>query len=244
MSEPTGPEAPDHGLFSRAVGIVISPADTLRGVIQRPHPAGILWLVCLVLSAAAAAPLMTTRGRQAALDVQVSQMERFSGQPVAPEVYERMEQMGRFGPLFAVVGTFVFLPVASLIFAALYWVAFNALLGGTATFKQVLAIVTHSQVIPALGAVVGAPIQYLQDVITPAGPFNLGALAPMLDPNGFAAAVLGGLTVFQIWGVIVTALGLSLLYRRQFSTVAIALLVVHVLVVAAFAAWPFFFVRS
>ena len=39
---------------------------------------------------------------------------------------------------------------------ALYFVIFNAILGGTATFKQVLAIVTHSQVISALGAAIGA----------------------------------------------------------------------------------------
>jgi hypothetical protein len=135
-------------------------------------------------------------------------------------------------------------PIMSMVFAALYWVAFNALLGGTGTFKQVLAVVTHSQVITALGAIVSAPIQYAQDMISPAGPFNLGALAPMLDPDGFAAAFLSMLTVFQLWSVIVTAIGLAVLYKRPVRNIAIALLVVHLLVMAGFAGFPFLLSRS
>jgi hypothetical protein len=123
-------------------------------------------------------------------------------------------------------------------------VGFNAILGGTATFKQVLGIVTHSQVIMALGALVSAPIQYAQDVATPAGPFNLGVLAPMLDPDGFAASLLGMLSVFQLWSVIVSAIGLAALYHRRLRNVAIVLLAVHVLITAGFAGLSFLFPRS
>lgn len=245
MSEPTGTETGDLGLMARVVGMIVSPTDTFRAVIRFPRPAVILLFVCAVLALATAGPQFTARGRQAALDLQVRQMERFTGQPVAPEVYAGMEQSAeRFGPYFAALGIFVMVPIASLVFTGLYWVAFNALLGGTATFKQVLAIVTHGQVITALGALVSAPIQYAQDVATAAGPFNLGVLAPMLDPDGFAAALLGMLNVFQIWSVIVTAIGLALLYHRKTRNVALALLTVHVLVMAAFAGASFLFSRS
>jgi hypothetical protein len=245
MSAVAGPEVPDQGLVARAIGVVTSPTETFRAVALAPRPAGILFLVCLALAIATAGPQFTARGRQAALDMQVRQMERFSGQPVSPEMYARLErQTQSFGLYSAVIGTFVFVPIASMVFAALYWVAFNALLGGTGTFKQVLGVVTHSQVITALGAIVSAPIQYAQDMVSPTGPFNLGVLAPMLDPNGFAAAFLSMLTVFQLWSVIVSAIGLAVLYRRPVRNIAIALLGFHLVVMAAFAGFPFLFSRS
>src|SRR3990172_2732977 len=83
--------------------------------------------------------------------------------------------------VLGLAGTFVFLPIASLFFAAVYWAIFNTIMGGTATFKQVLAVVTHSQVIGALGMLAGLPIQLMRGTMTMAGPFNLGALAPMLE---------------------------------------------------------------
>jgi len=245
MSDAAGPEVPPQGLIARAVGMITSPTETFRAVVRAPRPAGILFLVCLALAIATAGPQFTARGRQAALDMQIRQMERFSGQPVSPEMYAQLERQSQsFGPYSAVIGIFIMVPIASLVFAALYWVAFNALLGGVGTFKQVLAVVTHSQVITALGALASAPIQYAQDMISPGGPFNLGALAPMLDPNGFAAAFLGMLTVFQLWSVIVTAIGLAVLYKRPVRNIAIALLAFHLIVMAGFAGFPFLFSRS
>lgn len=244
MSELAGAPVADRGLMARVVGMVTAPGDTLRAVIQSPRPVGVLLLVCLALAVATAGPQFTEKGRRAMLEMQIQQTERFTGQPVPPEAYARMEQQtASVGPYLTLVGIFVMVPITTLIFTALYWAGFNAFLGGTGTFKQVLAIVTHSQVITAIGALVSAPIQYFQNVVTPGGPFSLVALAPMLDPDGFAASFLGMLTVFQIWSVVVTAIGLALLYRRKTGSVFAALLVVHVLITAAFAALPFLFSR-
>jgi len=244
MNVPVSAPVSDRGLLARTIGMVTAPTDTFRAVVSSPRPFGVLLLACVVLVLATAGPQFTARGRQAALDMQVQQVEKFTRQPVAPQAYAQMErQAERFGPYFAAIGTFVFVPVMSLFFTALYWVAFNTILGGTAAFKQVLAIVTHSQVITALGAAVTAPIQYASGVNTPTGPFNLGALAPMLDPNSFLATFLGMLTVFQIWAVVVTAIGLAVLYNRTRRNVTIALLAFHGLVMAGFAAVPALFFR-
>ena len=91
------------------------------------------------------------------------------------------------------------MPVMSLLITGVLWVVFNAILGGTAGFKSVLTVVTHSQVIGALGAVAAAPIQYLQGIQNMAGPFNFGVLVPMLDPGSFLALFLGGVSVFVLW---------------------------------------------
>ena len=96
-------------------------------------------------------------------------------------------------------------------------------LGGTATFKQVASIAAHSGVISALGAIIAAPIQVVQGTFSPMGPFTLGALVPMLDESSFVARFLSVISVFSVWGTIVTAIGFSVLYRRKTSTIAVAL---------------------
>jgi Yip1 domain len=146
-------------------------------------------------------------------------------------MYTSLEARSRSVPLkiMGAAATFIFLPIMSLFFAAVYWAAFNAILGGTATFKQVLAVVTHSQVIGALGVLIAIPIQLMSTTMSMAGPFNLRALAPWLEEGSKLGAFLGSISVFNIWGLIVTAIGLSVLYRRSARNIAIVLIVVFLL---------------
>jgi len=223
-------------LWARTIGVITSPTATFENVVAAPRPFGILFVAALVIGLASAWPQFTETGRQATLDMQVQTIERMSGQPVSPEVYASLERRVGFGGYFAFVGAFISLPIMSMIFAAIYWVVFNTVMGGTAAFKQVLAIVTHSQIIGALGMLVGAPIMVMQGKISMGGPFNLGALAPGLEPNSLLANFLGGLSVFTFWGLIVTGIGLGVLYRRSGRNIAIALIVLFLLIMLAVAA--------
>jgi hypothetical protein len=198
--------------------------------VRSPKAVGILFLCAVVIGISQGAPQFTERGRQAALDMQVQQIERMTGQTVNDQMYQRMEQQSRFGAYFSVIGTLVFLPVWSLIMTGVLWAIFNAMLGGTASFKQVLAVVAHSSVPGALGAVIGAPIQLMQGTMSMGGPFNLGALMPMLDENSFLARFLGATSVFTIWGIFVLAIGLAVLYRRKTRNIAIGLFAAYVVV--------------
>jgi hypothetical protein len=220
------------GVFGRAIGIIVSPGATYKEALRNQRPIGILLLCCLVIAAATGLPQFTERGRQAALDMNVQNIERFTGQPVTPEMYTQMERQAAYGGYFAFVGVFVMMPVMSLIITALLWVVFNAILGGTASFKSVLTVVTHSQVIGALGAVASAPIQYLQGVQNMAGPFNFGALAPMLDPGSFLAMFLGSISVFVLWQLAVCAIGLAVLYSRSAGRVTAGLTTVYLALAA------------
>jgi len=220
-------------LFARAVGIITSPAATFADVVRSPRPAAILLIVSAVIAIAATVPQMTERGRQAVLDMQVRTRERLMGSG-DDEVYARLEEQSRSNArhIFGIVGAFVWLPLVAMFFAALFWGLFNVVFGGGATFKQVLGIVTHSMVIMALGAVVAAPIQMMQTTFSLTGPFNLGALVPMLDPESFIARFLGATSAITIWQTIVLAIGLGVLYKRKSTGIAIGLLAAYGLLVA------------
>ncbi len=121
--------------------------------------------------------------------------------------------------------------------AVIYWAVFNIAMGGTASYKQVLAIATHSAVIRGLGVALGAPVQYPKGTMSSTGPFNLGVLAPMLDEKSFLSQFLGFIDPFTVWGIIVVSIGLSVLYKRKSGSIATILFVLYGLIAGGFAAY-------
>ena len=120
----------------------------------------------------------------------------------------------------------VAMPFGTVVMTLLFWVVFNAIMGGTATFKQVMAVVAHSQVISAVGYLFAAPIMYARGVMT-TGVANLGALLPMLDETSFLAKFLGMIDLFVIWWVVVLAIGLAALYKKKVGSIATGLFIVY-----------------
>jgi hypothetical protein len=229
MTEPTETTQP-LSLASRIIGVITAPKATFQNIVAVPRPVGVLLVVALVMSIGQSIPQFTEAGRKSALEQQVKMIERF-GQTVTPEAYQKMEERAK-SPVTHVIGiaaAFIILPVVVLFFAAIYWAIFNTILGGTALFKQVLAIVTHAQVIAALGLLLGLPIQLMRGQVSFAGPFNLGALAPMLEEGSKLATILGSIDVFRLWASIVTGIGLGVLYKRSGRNIAIALVLVYLL---------------
>ena len=233
MTDAAATAAPAKGLLARIVGMFVSPRATYEAVVAHPRPVGVLFVSAVVIGLATGLPQFTERGQQAALDAQVQAIEQLTRQPVSDEMYQQMRGRAQFGAISQIVGALVSLPVMCLFFAVVYWVIFNAILGGTATFKQVLTVVTHSQVIGALGAAVSAPVMYMQGSLSMAGPFNLGMLVPMLDETNLIAKILGATSVFMLWSLVVLAIGFSVLYRRKTQNIAMALLLAYFLIVAA-----------
>ena len=224
-SNPTTPALP--GLFSRAIGIITAPTPTYEHVVRKPKVAGILFLVSVIIGLAQGLPQLTERGRAAALELQVQQMERF-GVKVTDQVYQQMEQRSRssISAISTIVGTVVFMPFVVVIMTLLLWVVFNVILGGTTTFKHVMAVVAHAQVIPAVGVLFAAPIMYARGVMSN-GVANLGALLPMLDETSFLAKFLGMVDLFTIWWVFVLSIGLATLYKKKVGSIATGLFVFY-----------------
>ena len=225
-------------LLSRIFGVITSPKATFQNIVAAPRAVGVLFVVATIIGIGSIAPQMTEKGRQAAVDMQIKAMERF-GATVTPEMRQGFETGSRSAvrKVFGMVGVYIFVPIVALVFTAIYWAAFNVILGGTASFKQVLAIVCHSQVIGALGILAALPITMATGKMTTAGPFNFGALAPGLAEGSTLATFLGSISVFSLWGFFVTAIGLAVLYKRNSTNIAITLIAIYLLFMYAVAAF-------
>jgi hypothetical protein len=184
---------------------------------------GALLVAGVLLALAQGLPQFTEAGRQAAVDSAVQQIERFGGRPVTDDQYAAIQKQAPMRAYATLVFTPIGLSIMVLLFSAIYFVALNVVLGGSATFKQVASITAHASVITGLGALIGAPVQLLQGTFTPMGPFTLAGLFPMLDETSFFARFLSVITVFSLWATVVTAIGFSVLYRRKTSNIAIGL---------------------
>ena len=237
MTDAVMPAPPAQGLLARAIGILTSPRRTFQGVVSHPLPIGIAFLSAVVIALATGLPQFSDRGRQAVLDMQVQQIEKFTGQPVSDEMYTTLQARSKYSAYWTLVSVFIFVPIGAIVFAGIYWGWFNVVLGGTASFKQVLAISTHTLVIGALAAVLAAPIQYLTGTMSTSGPFNLAALVPMLPEKSFLVEFLSFINPFTVWSIVVTAIGLSVLYKRKASRISMWLLGIYVLLIAAIATY-------
>lgn len=225
MTDPANTPVARLGVFARAIGMVFSPKATFEDIVGAPRPMSILLLVVLAMAIVSAVPQFTEAGRQAVLDVQLKAMARNG--PVSPDVTQRMETFSAYLPYVTLVSVIIFVPIVCLFFSALYWAVFNVALGGAATFKQVLSTVTHSQVIGVLGLIAGLPFMLTHPTMNMGGPFNLGALVPMLEEGSRLAVFLGNISIFNLWAILVNAIGLGVLYRRKTTGIAIVLLIVY-----------------
>lgn len=239
MSELATERPVPPSLLSRVIGVITAPRPTFEKIVAAPRVGGVLLLVTLISTIAVGLLLSSERGQQAWLDQAVAQQEAW-GQPVSDEAYAGLQGMAKYAAWMGAVQFIVGVPLGALIMAGILFAIYNALMGGSATFKQVMAVVAHSQIISALAFLVTTPINYAKGTMT--GATNLGVLFPMLDESSFAARLLGMLDLFLLWWLFVLSIGIAVLYKRKTSSVAMLLFGIYAVIAIGMAA--FFASRS
>jgi Yip1-like protein len=222
----------DRSLPARIVGVIFSPRATYAAVAARPQWFGVLALVALVAAGGAFALLSTEVGQQAWIDAAVRQQEAF-GRTLTDQQYDRLQQMAKFAPYFGAV-SLVALPIVAAVVSALLLGVFNAIAGGDASFKQVLAIVSHSAVILPVTQIIAAPIAYARETLS--GVTNVMVFFPFIDENSFAARFLGSIDLVYIWWIVSVSIGLGVLYKRRTGPIATTLFFVYAAIALVIAA--------
>jgi Yip1 domain len=217
----------------RILGVLHAPRLTFTHVAANPRWLGVM-LATLGVTAGCAAALMNTEvGRQAFVDQWVRSAEAF-GRDVSDEQYARLEELSRMGSIVAAASAVVSGPAVAIGSAGVLLVVFNGGMGGSATYTQVLAIVTHAGVILALRQVFATPLNYLHESL--ASPTSLGVFFQILDEASPAAHFLGIIDLFVIWWAVTLAIGMGVLYRRRTPPIVLAFLATYVAVALVLAA--------
>jgi len=225
VAQPIVAPVPAKGLPARAFGVIFAPKTTYASIAASPRVLGALLLILVISCGGTIALLSTEVGQQAALEQQIQQRRAFGAPPMTEA---QTAQIERLLPYFGYIGA-AYVAVALIFFSfalsGLLFAIFNALLGGDATFKQVMAIVVHSGFIFSLSSFFTLPLNYVRESLSSAT--NLGVFVPFLEETSFAARLLGALDLVVIWWMLNLAMGLGVLYKRRTGPVAVGLLVTY-----------------
>jgi hypothetical protein len=218
---------PAKGLLSRVVGVLTSPRDTYADIAARPRWFG-LAAVILAFAMIPSSVLMSTEvGQRALLDEQVQTIEAF-GRTVTDQQYQLLQRYASFGPYLAAVNTLIVMPLAALAVAGILLAVFNGLMGDTARFAQVFAVVVGSGAVVVLRGLFSAPLDYARETLS--SPTSLNTVLPFFEDNTFAARLLGSIDLFIVWWMVSLSIGMGVLYKRRTAPIAAMLLGVYVLI--------------
>jgi hypothetical protein len=221
-------------LLERLTGAIFSPKATFESVSAHPVWVDVL-AVTLVLSAIAwFAFLSTPIGQQAFADQQFQQMES-QGRTITPEVERQINTIAPMARWFVLGFTFIGIPLFLLAISGVLYGVFAAMLGGTATYKQTLAVVAHAGIVMTAAGLVVIPLNYLRASMS--NPTNLGVFVQMLPEDSFLVRFLGMVDLIWVWYLIVLAIGLGVLHRRKTSSIAMGFFAVYFVVALGWAAY-------
>ncbi len=214
-------------VFARLAGAILSPRETFAAIVAQPKWLGAMAVVTLTIAVAQYGFLSTQVGQDAMVDQQMRQTERWTGN-LTQEQIDGIERRAPLGKYFALGGTIIFVPVISFIVAGILFGVFNALLGGDASYKQVLAINAHAGAVSIVQTIFVVPLNYFRESVSSAT--NLGVFVQFLDDTNYVARVLGWFDLFIIWNLIVTAIGLGVLYKRKTGPIFWSLMAVYAVI--------------
>jgi hypothetical protein len=229
----TLPAPAPMSLPARMFGVLFSPRETFASVARYPTWLGVLAVSLIVLAGANYLFLSTPVGQQASLDQQVAQIEGF-GQTVDDAMYATLKERAKYSAAITAAAILLVSPIFTLLFAGLLFGIFSGVLGGQATYKQVLAVLAHTSVLNVVQALFVTPLNYVRETMSSAT--SLGVFLPMLPEGSFLSNFFGAIDLFILWSVAITAIGLSVLYKRRTMPVFLSLVLAYVVIALAIAA--------
>ncbi len=227
MSEPhepssSGADAPLPSLPVRIAQVFVSPGRLFEALRAKPVWIGIL-LVLLVVGVVAG--LLVP---EEAYRTMISQQMPRDADPAQIEGAVRFWRT--FGPLLGVILT----PASIALVSGLLILAYNVVLGGEASYRQLFSATAHAYVILTAGGliVLGLLAAGGQQVI-----MSPALLLPDLG-GGYAARLLGKVNIFAVWTIFVLGIAVSRIYPRRSAGGAVAYLGILYLCLAAVSAIP------
>ncbi|UCF78133.1 MAG: YIP1 family protein [Candidatus Eiseniibacteriota bacterium] len=220
MSDLTGTGLREEGTggmgesLGRAIRVLFSPTEVFQTLDKRPGWLAPL-LICVLVTAISSWIIFTP----VTIPEQREQMEkRFEQQGMTEEQLERATQFFDSKIMFflAVLSPVVLIPLAVLVVAAVLHFVCALILGGQSTFSRTFSVMAHAAMVILPGAIVKVPLQLIKK--TTQVHAGLGLLVSSPEPGAgfgqrFSYNFLAQVDVFNVWEVILLAIGLSVIFK-------------------------------
>ena len=224
----------EHGIPSlpvRIVQVFVSPAKLFDALRHRPAWMGaVLGLIGLGIALQLLTPVIVPEEilRRAA----EARMADFVPAGTDPAVLEQqIDAAVSPAAIWVVGGAVVVTPIFLALIAGLLLIAFNVVLGGEASFRQLFSAAAHASYIGTAGGIVSIGLMAVGAEIVTLTP---GLFLPEME--GFIGRFLNGINIFSVWTCGVLGVAVSRFYPgRSVAAGTTYLLVLYLIVVAAFA---------
>ncbi|KPJ60572.1 MAG: hypothetical protein AMJ46_06150 [Latescibacteria bacterium DG_63] len=200
--------------FGKAIRVLFSPQEVFQGLDKRPS-----WfapvLICVVVAALSSwiifYPITVPEQRQ-------QMEERFEQQGMTEEQLERATQFfdSNIMILIAVLSPVILIPLAILIVSAVLHFVCGLILGGQTTFSRTFALMAYSSMVLLPGAIVKVPLQLVKKTTQVHAGLGLLLAAPESSSSfgyRFSYNFLAQVDVFNIWEIILIAIGISVMFK-------------------------------
>jgi hypothetical protein len=214
--------APAMSLPRRVVGIFTSPKAVFESLRENPRVLGALLLLCLV-SLLAVYPMLPILVEQ--------QTTAMQDKPnMTPETIARTTQFMKIStPVFALLGN-VFMVV---VLGGIYIFLANILLGGSTTYKRMMAAVAHIGLVNIPSAIIKLPIilkKGTSDVtLSPA------AFLPTEQHKTFLYALLSQFDIFYLWMIGLSGVAISVMAGVSTRKAVTGVVILWIVLVPIFA---------
>ena len=219
---------------ARLASVIFSPRAAYAEVARRPRWFVALAVVCVSVAVINLVFLSTEVGQTALFNQQIDVIQSF-GVQITDQMYTAMESRLSWAPYTTGIAQLFAFPFITLILSGVFFATFVAVLGAEGTFKQVFAIVAHSEMIIVVQQLFIMPLNYVRESMS--SPTTLAAFLPMLDPSTFLMRLLGGIDLFTLWGFVSLSIGLGVLFKRRTGPIATGIILVYIALVAIVAAF-------
>lgn len=193
------------GLFGRIVGIFTSPGKTFEAIKEKPNwlsPAIILVLIYLGLALPTQDVILKDSANQTRIQLEKQNVP-------ADQIGPAMERSKTITKIMIFVGPVVGSVVVFLILGAIWLLVSNIILGGNATYSQMLGVTIYKDFIVVLAMLIKLPIILAKQTMDIH--FSLATFLPDSEQATFLYKLLSKVELFNIWIIIVLSIGIGVI---------------------------------
>jgi len=206
-------EVKEMNMLSRIIGVFTSPGATFQSIARKPKwivPGIIIILIglgttFLLRDVILQEQRVKTEEQLIKRGVDSSQME---------SILEKNQQITKIAMYPAVLIT---MAVMFVIVAAIWLFVANVVLGGQATFNQMLGVSVYRGFIPAVGGLIKAPLMISQNTVNIH--FSLATFMPEEAVDTFLYKFLAQIELFNVWSIIVLCIGIAVVSKLNVKKV-------------------------
>ena len=213
-------------LVQRFVGVLTSPKSTFESVVSFPRWFDIFAVTVALSIVASTAFFWSEVGQSAFIEQMKSSNASMPDQQVQMAVTVTKYATPIIGPIFAML---FLLAIAGILMGVF------AITGGSASYKQVLAVVAHAGVVSTLAQVVIVIANYFRGSMVSIT--SLQGLGQAFAEHGFMAGFLGAIDLWWFWYLLILAIGLGVLYRRRTAPIFLSFTALYLVIAVAVGAF-------